>query len=142
MPLRNRNGKLEWRFKVAGHTYSRITDLADTPNNRAAAWRMEAEARRLVTLGRPTELVIQAEPFTSAAEQFCAWADGEYRAHPNSAKRIRVSMTSAKVKFRTRSVQSITAGAVEEYKSWGVNHHKITNVTLWEDLPAHPLLFS
>ena len=34
VPVRNRNGKLEWRFKVAGHEYSHITDLADTPRKR------------------------------------------------------------------------------------------------------------
>lgn len=141
MPLRNRNGKLEWRFQIAGHTYSEITDLADTPRNRDAAMRMEAEARRLVTLGRSTELVIRAELFIDAAEQFCAWADGEYRAHPNSAKRIRVSMTSAKVKFGTRSVQSITAGDIEDYKSWRLNQHKVKDVTLRHDLHALSLLF-
>jgi hypothetical protein len=34
VPVRNRNGKLEWRFKVAGHEYSHITDLADTSRKR------------------------------------------------------------------------------------------------------------
>lgn len=45
MPVRNRNGKLEWRFKVAKHEYSHITDLADTPRNRIAAQRLEPRRR-------------------------------------------------------------------------------------------------
>src|ERR1035437_10712963 len=87
MPIRNRNGKLEWRFKVSGHEYSHITDLADTPRNRTAAQRMEAEARRLVLVGQESELRRQVEPFSSAAESFEKWAMGEYASHPNSWKR-------------------------------------------------------
>lgn len=84
MPVRNRNGKLEWRFKVAGHEYSHITDLADTPRNRITAQRLEAEARRLVLAGKEAEIRTQVEPFNSAVESFIAWTRGEYADHPNS----------------------------------------------------------
>ena len=141
MPLRTKNGKLEWRFKVAGHTYSKVTDWADTPKNRVSAMRMEAEARRLVLDGRSMELTIRPEPFTSAADQFCAWADGEYRAHPNSAKRLRVSMTSLKVFFGKRPLSTVIAGPIEDYKSWRLGVHKVQDVTLRHDLHALSLLF-
>ena len=49
MPLRNRNGKLEWRFKVAGHEYSHITDLADTQRNRITA---QTGPGQLVAIGQ------------------------------------------------------------------------------------------
>src|SRR4051794_18538634 len=99
MPIRARNGKLEWRFEVNGHEYSHITDLEDTIRNRIRAQRLEAEARRLVLEGRGAELRLQVQPFNSATEAFAKWAEGEYRAHPNSWKRLLGSMTSAKVFF-------------------------------------------
>jgi GrpB-like predicted nucleotidyltransferase (UPF0157 family) len=117
MPIRNRNGKLEWRFKVAGHEYSHITDLADTPRNRISAHRLEADARRLVLNGKEVELRTQVEPFNSAAESFVAWARGEYAKHPNSWKRISVSMTSAKEMWGRRPIHSITRGDIEDFKA-------------------------
>jgi len=45
MPIRNRGGKWEWRFKVDGHEWSHITDLDATERNRIKAQRLEAEAR-------------------------------------------------------------------------------------------------
>ena len=141
MPIRNRNGKLEWRFKVSGHEYSHITDLADTPRNRTAAQRMEAEARRLVLVGQESELRRQVEPFSSAAESFEKWAMGEYASHPNSWKRISVSMTSAKVMFGRRPLHSITRGDIEDYKSLRRRTHKVREVTIRHDLHALSLLF-
>src|ERR1019366_9941796 len=128
MPIRNRNGKLEWRFKVSGHEYSHITDLADTPRNRTAAQRMEADARRLVLSGRYSEIRTLVEPFNSAAESFETWARGEYAGHPNSCKRISVSMTSAKVMFGRRPIHSITRGDIEDYKSLRRGTHKVREV--------------
>ena len=83
MPIRNRGGKLEWRFKVSGHLWSHITDLADTPRNRIKAHRLEAEARKPVIEGRTAELTIAIEPFNSASQAFERWARGEYGDHPN-----------------------------------------------------------
>jgi hypothetical protein len=53
MPIRARNGKLEWRFEVNGHEYSRILDLDDTARNRIKAQRQEAEARPSVVTPKP-----------------------------------------------------------------------------------------
>jgi len=141
MPVRERNGKLEWRFKVNGHEYSHITDLADTERNRTKANRMEADARRLVTEGRGTELRIQVEPFSSAADAFVTWARGEYVDHPNSWKRLSGSMTGGKVFFGKRPLSSVTRGDIEDFKSWRRTVHKVREVTLRHDLHALSLLF-
>jgi integrase len=141
MPVRNRNGKLEWRFKVNGHEWSHITDLADTPRNRISAQRLEAEARRLVIEGRESELRVKPQPFTSAADSFIAWAKGEYAAHPNTWKRISGSMTSAKLMFGKRAIWSITRGDIEDYKSWRRTTNKVHEVTLRHDLHSLSLLF-
>lgn len=141
MPVRNRNGKLEWRFKLDGHEYSHITDLGDTPRNRTKAQRMEAEARKLVLDGRASELRITQEPFNSAADAFKVWSQGEYSSHPGSWKRLAVSMTSAKVFFGRRPVSGINRGDVEDYKSWRRTVHKVREITLRHDLHALSLLF-
>jgi hypothetical protein len=141
MPIRNRGGKLEWRFKVNGHAWSHITDLADTPRNRIKAQGLEADARKLVKEGRTSELTITVEPFSSAAESFVKWTQGEYSDHPNSWKRISGSMTSAKLFWGRRPVSSITQGDIEDYKSWRRTVHKVREVTLRHDLHSLSLLF-
>jgi integrase len=141
MPIRTRNGKLEWRFEVNGHEYSHVTDLADTARNRIKVQRLEADARRLVLEGRGAELRIQVQPFSSAADAFCKWAQGEYSSHPNSWKRLRGSMTSAKDCFGKRPLSSITRGDIEDYKSWRRTAHKVREVTIRHDLHALSLLF-
>lgn len=141
MPIRVRNGKLEWRFMVNGHEYSHITDLEDTARSRTAAQRMEAAAHKLVMEGRGSELRLQVQPFISAADQFIMWARGEYSEHPNSADRLAVSMTSLKVCFGKRPLSSITAGDIEDYKSLRRAVHKVKQVTLRHDLHALSLLF-
>jgi integrase len=102
---------------------------------------MEADARRLVMEGRSGELAIQPEPFTSAADQFCVWADGEYIEHPNSGKRIRGSMASAKTFFHKKPLSSMTAGDIEDYKAFRRTVHKVKEVTLRHDLHALSLLW-
>lgn len=141
MPIRTRSKRLEWRFEVDGHEYSKLTDLEDTPRNRIKAQRMEADARRLVMDGRGAELRLQVQPFSSAAEAFVVWARGEYSEHPNSAKRLAVSMTSLKLHFGKRPLNSITAGDLEDYKSLRRAVHKVREVTLRHDLHALSLLF-
>jgi integrase len=141
MPIRARNGKLEWRFEVNGHEYSRITDLEDTARNRIKAQRSEAEARRLVLEGRGAELRLQVQPFSSAADAFTKWSEGEYSAHPNSWKRLSGSMTSAKVFFGRRPLSSVTRGGLEDFKAWRRTVHKVREVTIRHDLHALSLLF-
>lgn len=131
MPIRVRkSGKLEWRFTVDGHQYSGVTDLADTERNRIRVGRIEAEKRRLVLEGQASELRLQVQPFSSAADQFIEWAKGEYRDHPNSWKRLSVSMTSANVFFGRRPLSSVTRGDLEDYKAWRRTKHQVREVTL------------
>jgi integrase len=141
MPIRARNGKLEWRFEINGHEYSRITDLEDTARNRIKAQRLEAEARRLVLEGRGAEIRLQVQPFSSVAESFAKWAEGEYSAHPNSWKRLNGSMASAKLLFGRRPLSSITRGDIEDYKAWRRTVHKVREVTIRHDLHALSLVF-
>jgi len=141
MPVRNRNGKLEWRFWVDGHEWSHITDLADTERNRIKCARLEADARRLVLEGRGDELRLQVAPFSSAAASFEVWAQGEYADHPNTWKRISVSMTSAKKMWGKRPISSLTAGDIEDYKAWRRNVCQVREVTLRHDLHSLSLLF-
>lgn len=141
MAIRNRNGKLEWRFQIDGHTYSEITELVDTARNRTKALLLEAEARQKVMDGRGDELRIRIEPFTSAADAFAKWCEGEYKEHPNSWKRLRTSMTSAKMMFGKRPISSVTGGDIEDYKSLRRTVHGVKEVTLRHDLHAISLLF-
>jgi integrase len=141
MPIRARNGKLEWRFEVNGHEYSRITDLADTERNRIKAQRLEAASRTLVLDGRGAELRLQVQPFNSAADAFKKWSEGEYSDHPNSWKRLAVSMTGAKLFFGRRPLSSVTRGDLEDFKAWRRTVHKIREVTLRHDLHALSGLF-
>ena len=141
MPIRARNGKLEWRFEVNGHEYSHITDLDDTERNRIRAQRLEAKARELVLEGRAPELRLQIQTFSSAADSFIKWAEGEYSAHPNSWKRLCGSMTSAKVFFGRQPLSSVTRGSIENFKAWRRTEHKVREVTIRHDLHALSLLF-
>jgi integrase len=141
MPVRARNGKLEWRFQVSGHEYSHITDLGDTERNRIKVARMEAAARALVLEGRAAELCLQVEPFASAADAFVTWAKGEYADHPGSWKRLSVSMTCLKLFFGKRPLSTITAGDCEDFKAWRRRVHKVREVTIRHDLHALSLLF-
>lgn len=141
MPIRNRNGKLEWRFWVNGHEFSQLPNLVDTKRNRIKVQRMEAEARRLVLEGRAVELRLEVRPFTSAADTFIEWAKGEYREHPDSWKRLRASMTSLKAQFGKRPLGSIRAGEIQDYKSVRRAVHGVREVTLRHDLLALSVLF-
>jgi len=84
-------------------------------NHEIGSQRSETDTRRLVMSGRDSELRTQIEPFNSATGSFEAWARGEFASHPNSWKRICVSMTSAKVMFGKRPISSITRGDIEDY---------------------------
>ena len=141
MPIRVRNRKLEWRFMAQGQEYSHITDLDDTPRNRTKVQRLEAEAHRLVLDGRAPDLRLQVQPFSSASDKFITWARGEYSAHPNTAKRLAVSMASLKLHFGKRALSSVTAGDIEDYKSLRRAVHKVREVTVRHDLHALSLLF-
>src|SRR5580700_7634772 len=64
------------------------------------------------------------------------WATMQYRAHPNSYRRIATSMTSAAAFFGQEPVSLIDEGRVESYKAWRINEHEIRDITLRHDLHA------
>ena len=139
MPLRTRNGKLEWRFMLDGHVYSRTTDLPDTARNRNAATRMECDARRLVEEGRYGELKMVVQPFDAAMEAFLLWSRGEYAAHPASSRRLSGSLQSAVEMFQRKPLSAITTGDLEDYKSR--RRATVKDITVRHDLHALSLLF-
>ena len=118
MPLRNRDGIWHYRFQLDGIPYSASTGLAATERNRTAAQRAEAQAHRDAMEGRAPEARIRTVPFDTGAAMFLEWCDQEHRAKPNTAKRVRGSFASLQRFFGTRSVRSITAGLLEDYKAW------------------------
>ena len=136
MPLREANGKWHWRFQVDGVVYRGGTGLAATRRNRSAALRMEHDAHQKVLAGQAASLKVKVVPFTEAADRFLDWAEGEHREHPETARRLRVSLASCRRFFDAQPVHSITAGHVEDYKSWRRKEHSVRDVTLRHDLHA------
>ena len=124
MALRNRNGIWNYRFKLDGKEYSGTTDLAATKQNMRAAQDKESEHRQGLREGRRPLLPIQVREFNEATRHFLDWAKMEYRAHPNSYRRIATSLTSAKQFFGKEPVSLIDSGRLEEYKAWRVNDHE------------------
>lgn len=147
MGLRNRGGKWHYKFCAAGRTWTGDTGLVATERNRNAALMAEAEARKLVRDGRGDQLKVTIKPFSDAAGQFIEWSKGEYRARPNTWKRLRGSMTSLKEFFGNMPLHSITVGQVQDYMSWrraGDQVREIApvkEITLRHDLHALSPLF-
>jgi site-specific recombinase XerD len=92
--------------------------LAATKRNRNGALLAEAEARRLVSEGRPELVKIQPKAFSEAADQFIEWAKGEHRKKPQTWKRLRGSMASLKAFFNHHPLHAINVGLVQDYMSW------------------------
>jgi integrase len=141
MPLRNRNGKFHYRFSLDGKEYSGRTGFAATKSNVTAARFIEAEHRRALLEGRQTYRRILIRQFDDAAKEFLDWAQGEYRAHPSSHRRIAVSFTSARLFFDREPVSMIDESRVEAYKSHRIREHGVRDVTLRHDLHALSTFF-
>src|SRR5215469_16779720 len=111
MALRIRNGKWHYRFRLDGRDYWGSTDLAATRQNMSEAQTVEAANRTALIDGRrPTTRIVVRE-FNDARTEFDEWAKAEYRAHPASARRIAVSLTSAARFFDRQTVSMIDEGA-------------------------------
>lgn len=141
MAIRKRNGTWHYRFKLDGREYSATTNLAATARNETEARQLEAEHRKALLEGRaPTRRIIVRE-FTDAAEDFLRWIQMEYRAHPNSHRRIATSLTSAKEFFAKKPVSTIYEAEIEAYKIWRINEHKVRDITVRHDLHALSVFF-
>jgi integrase len=130
-----------YRFKLDGRNFSGTSDLAATARNKTEARRIEGEYRKALLEGRSPARRLIVREFTDAVGEFLEWAKSEYRAHPNSYKRIRTSMTSAKEFFRDKPVSTIYESEIEGYKVWRINTHEVRDITLRHDLHALSVLF-
>lgn len=142
MPIRNREGQWHYRFWVRGREYSGNTNLEATERERRRAERM-AEIRRLeIITGKPEHLQGDAVPFSVAAGDFLKWCrETEYRARLSTAQRIEGSFSSIREFFGERPVQQISAGDVEQYKTWRISEHGVKDVTVRHDLDALSIFF-
>ena len=147
MGLRIRNQHWHYKFRAAGRVWTGDTGLVATARNRNAALRKEADTYKLVTEGRGDQRKLTIKTFSDAADQFIEWTKGEYRAKPNTWKRLGGSVTSLKVFFGNLPLHSLTSGQLLDYMSWRrVGDPKaeippVKEITLRHDLHALSLLF-
>ena len=141
MALRNKNGKWHYRFQLDGRNYAGSTSLAATQRNESAALRKEIEHRTALLEGHAPTKRVAVREFNTAAKEFFEWTLANYRDHPNSSRRIRVSLASAIVFFARQPVSAIDEGRIEAYKTWRVNEHKVRDITLRHDLHALSTFF-
>lgn len=141
MAIRKRNGIWHYRFKLDGREYSGTTGLADTARNAIKARQVEAEHRQALSEGRIPARRLVVREFEAAATEFLVWAQNEYRAHPNSHRRIATSLTSAREFFKTRPVSTIYEGEIEAYKVWRGTEHQVRDITIRHDLHALSTFF-
>jgi site-specific recombinase XerD len=139
MSLKIRSGRWHIVFMLHGRRYSRSTGLAATGPNRSAALKREQDDRQALLEGR-TPARIRLRTFTDAAREFMEWAQGEYREHPNTWKRISGSLTSAKLFFGKKTVSAIDEGQIDKYKTWR-RQQGVKEVTIRHDLHALSGLF-
>lgn len=133
-----------WHFRVwiNGREYTGSTGLAATERNRTAALRI-AEQRRQEILERlmrgPDPATV---PFSDAAERFLEWCrEVHYRGRPATARRIETSFASIGQFFGAKPVCEITAGEIEDFKTWRAREHMVRDVTIRHDLHALSLFF-
>jgi integrase len=149
MALRDRGGKWHYRFKLDGREYSQTTDLAAIERNRTRAQELELEHRRALRDGQNPVRRVMVRQFSDAAQEFLEWAKVEYREHPNSARRLSVSFTSAVGFFGATPVSLIDADAIEKFKMWRLTDRMdgerfigaVRDITLRHDLHALSVFF-
>ncbi|GIU74796.1 MAG: integrase [Bryobacteraceae bacterium] len=131
-----------YRIWVQGREYTGTTGLAATAQNKKRALQIAEERRREIIARLASGPELPVIPFDQAAGQFLAWArDVEYRAKPNTARRIQTSFASIIAWFADRPISEITPGAIEDYKAWRAREHMVRDVTIRHDLHALSLFF-
>jgi integrase len=141
MSLRMRSGKWHFRFTYKGQEYTGNTDLDATPQNMGEASEIESEARKALKRGKRPTAQIEVITFRDAVAKFSPWAKAKYRAHPNSFKRIRTSLSSALEKFNKLPVSAIDAAEIDDYKTWRATEHEVLDITIRHDLHALSVFF-
>jgi len=135
MALLIRGGTWHYHFKFDGKRYGKTTGLEGTKRNETAARDKEAEHRQALREGRNPHRILTRE-FSDAAKAFLAWAETQYRAHPNSYRRIATSFASITEFFGREAVSHIDEARVEAFMTWRVKEHEVRDVTLRHDLHA------
>ena len=139
--MRGRSGRWHFRFRLDGKRYEGTTGFAATSRNERRAQEMELDYRRALEEGRrPTRRVVVRE-FSDGADEFLDWAKAHYREHPNSYKRIKTSLASAKEFFGKTPVSMIDEAQVEQYRAWRVREHEVRDITIRHDLHAPSTFF-
>jgi hypothetical protein len=141
MSLRERHDKWHFRFQFQGKEHSGSTGLEATAQNKRKANKAESDFLTELIEGRRSRLEIEVLAFEEADKKFLLHAEASYRAHPNSNKRIKTSLASARVFFAKTPVSMIDGAKVDAYKSWRVNEHKVRDITLRHDLHALSAFF-
>jgi integrase len=118
MPLREKNGKWEYRFKLNGERVSKLTDLAANDGNRAKAERLEKQHRDSILKGLEPARRAPKRGFVEASEEFMDAVRVEHSGKPNTIRRIQTSLASLRVWFGSRHVSAIRIPDVERYKVW------------------------
>lgn len=130
-------GKLwHYRFQLRGVDHSASTGLQATEASRKKALEIETEARIRAKGGRAPLQVVSC---MIAIEQFCAWARTEYA--PETARRLKVSLSTARVFLGRAAMNSIVPGHIEQFKAWRRRDGQVKDVTLRHDLHALSKLF-
>lgn len=141
MPLRERSGKWHFRFRLDGRRYEGTTGLAATSRNERKALEIEVDYRRALEEGRRPSRRVTVREFSDGVADFLPWAQAHYREHPNSYKRIKTSLASAKEFFGKTPISLIDEGQIESFKTWRVNEHEVRNITIRHDLHALSTFF-
>jgi integrase len=140
MAIRIVRGKLAYRFQIHGQVYTASTRLvaeagiARECKHYEKAVQIEARARTLVEDGRQNELKVRIATFDQAADQFLAWAKGEHRNHPNTYLRLVGSFSSLRDFFGSLPVYKISAGRIEDFKTFRRVDEQVKEVTIRHDL--------
>jgi integrase len=139
MPLRVKNGRWEYRFKIEGQPrVSKLTDLEGTEQNKKRAERLERDHRDRILKGLEQARKPKPILFSTAVEEFLQHCRVEHKDHTNTSDRVATSTSSLLAMFRNRTVPSIGSPDVERYKVWrlaGDSEMKgVKTVTLRHDL--------
>jgi integrase len=147
MPLRQKNGRWEYRFKIAGlPRVSNLTGLEATEPNKRKAERLERDHRDRILKGLQPPRKPKAIIFSAAADEFLKHCRVQHKDHENTAIRVKTSMASLLEMFRNRSVPSIGEPDVERYKVWRLTGEgeikAVQTVTLRHDLDNFSKFFN
>lgn len=142
MSLRERYGKLHYRFQYKNREYTENTHLDATPQNRMPAQKIETAAFEALVRGEQPMGRIDPKPFNEAVAEYKAIAKTRYRAHPSSFTRIETSLSSALVYFGKMPVKLIDAAKIDLYKAWRATTHEVRDITIRHDLHALSKFFA